>query len=69
MKDIKYEIAARRSGGDPAVLVASCEKAKKVLGWTPPKSPELEKIISDAWKWHKICSRKKQYFSILKFMI
>ena len=41
---------ARRSG-DPAVLIATSEKAKKILGWKP-EFDSLEKIISDAWRWH-----------------
>ena len=49
--DIKYEIAGRRAG-DPPTLVASAEKAKRVLGWTPGCS-DLAKIIKDAWSWHK----------------
>lgn len=59
-KDIDYEITSRRSG-DPAVLVASCEKAQRVLGWTP-KNPELEKIILDAWKWHKNYEQKENIY-------
>ncbi|WP_121957219.1 UDP-glucose 4-epimerase GalE [Petrotoga sp. 9PWA.NaAc.5.4] len=49
-KKINYEITFRRPG-DPAVLVASSEKAKKTLNWLP-KYQDLEKIISDAWNWH-----------------
>lgn len=41
---------ARRSG-DPAVLIASSEKAKSVLGWKS-EFDSLEKIIEDAWRWH-----------------
>lgn len=41
-----------RRAGDPARLVASSEKAKKVLGWKPVHN-NLEDIISDAWNWHK----------------
>lgn len=37
--------------GDPAVLIASSEKARKVLGWKP-RLFELDNIISDAWNWH-----------------
>jgi len=40
-----------RRAGDPAVLIASSEKAKKVLGWNPQHA-DLEKIIASAWKWH-----------------
>ena len=38
-----------RRAGDPPVLIASNEKAKKELGWTPEKT--LEDMISSAWKW------------------
>lgn len=48
---IPAEIAERRAG-DPAVLVASGEKARDILGWKP-QYDELEKIIETAWKWHK----------------
>lgn len=38
--------------GDPAVLVASSEKARRELGWQP-ELPELEAIIESAWRWHQ----------------
>jgi len=41
-----------RRAGDPARLVASSEKAKKILGWNPIHD-SLEEIIESAWKWHK----------------
>ena len=41
-----------RRSGDPAVLIASSEKAKNVLGWKP-EFDSLEKIIEDAWNWHR----------------
>jgi UDP-glucose 4-epimerase len=41
-----------RRSGDPSVLVAGAEKARKVLGWTP-RFPELEDIVRSAWHWHK----------------
>lgn len=44
-------ISARRAG-DPAQLVASSEKARRILGWSPCHN-SLEEIISSAWKWHK----------------
>lgn len=49
-REIKEEVTKRRSG-DPAVLVASSEKAIKELGWKP-KYNSLETIIETAWKWH-----------------
>lgn len=48
-RPIKAVEAARRAG-DPPVLVASSEKARRELGWKPEK-PELVGMISDAWEW------------------
>jgi UDP-glucose 4-epimerase len=44
-------VEAPRRPGDPAVLVASSEKIKRELGWTPAYD-NLEKIIQTAWNWH-----------------
>lgn len=49
-QDIKYDVSPRRAG-DPAILVASNDKAKKILGWNPTHT-DIETIISTAWKWH-----------------
>ena len=49
-KPIKAVEEGRRAG-DPAVLIASSEKAKKVLGWKPEHA-DLHEIIESAWKWH-----------------
>ena len=49
--NIPVEIGERRLG-DPAILVASSEKAKEELNWNP-KYNDLERIIEDAWNWHK----------------
>ncbi|GAB6168518.1 UDP-glucose 4-epimerase GalE [Clostridium carnis] len=48
---IPAEVAPRRAG-DPAVLIASSEKASKELNWKP-KYNSLETIIETAWNWHK----------------
>lgn len=48
-KDVPYEIAVRREG-DPAALVASREKAEKILGWKPVHSG-IGEILRDAWNW------------------
>jgi UDP-glucose 4-epimerase len=48
---IPVKIAPRRPG-DPAILIASSEKAKEDLGWKP-KYEELETIIQTSWKWQK----------------
>ncbi len=45
-------IISPRRAGDPAKLVASSEKARKILGWNPEHA-ELEEIIASAWNWHK----------------
>jgi UDP-glucose 4-epimerase len=44
-------IECDRRPGDPAILVGSSEKAKKILGWCP-KYPQLDIIINHAWQWH-----------------
>jgi UDP-glucose 4-epimerase len=41
-----------RRPGDPARLVASSEKIKRDLGWTP-RYPSLETIVETAWEWHR----------------
>jgi len=48
-KSVPYVLADRREG-DPASLVASNEKARKVLGWNPVHS-SIEEILLDAWNW------------------
>ncbi|WP_414720716.1 UDP-glucose 4-epimerase GalE [Streptomyces sp.] len=37
-----------RRAGDPAVLVASADRAREVLGWRPTRT-DLAEIIRDAW--------------------
>ncbi|WP_059173559.1 UDP-glucose 4-epimerase GalE [Bacillus sp. FJAT-27445] len=49
--DIPAKIVPRRSG-DPSRLIASSEKAKRILGWTPEKT-SVERILEDAWNWHR----------------
>ncbi|MEH7306788.1 UDP-glucose 4-epimerase GalE [Neobacillus drentensis] len=49
--DIPVKIGERRSG-DPSTLIASSEKAKKVLGWNPTRT-SIHQIISNAWNWHQ----------------
>jgi UDP-arabinose 4-epimerase len=46
-RPIPIEWSARRPG-DPAVLVASAQKARAVLGWQP-RFPALRQIIETAW--------------------
>lgn len=47
---IPHELADRRPG-DPDTLIASSDKAREVLGWTP-QFDNIEKIIETAWAWH-----------------
>ena len=50
-EEIKVVIGERRAG-DPAKLIASNAKAKKILGWDP-KYTDVKDVISTAWGWHK----------------
>jgi UDP-glucose 4-epimerase len=45
-------IDAPRRAGDPAVLIASGDRARKILGWKPAHD-DIGDIISSAWAWHK----------------
>lgn len=49
--EIPAKVAPRRAG-DPAILIASSEKAMKELNWKP-KFNSVETIIETAWNWHK----------------
>ena len=48
---IPYTVEARRTG-DPAVLVASSDKAREHLGWQPAYTT-LEPILETAVRWHR----------------
>ncbi|HEU5122255.1 MAG TPA: UDP-glucose 4-epimerase GalE [Candidatus Saccharimonadales bacterium] len=50
-RKLTVEMRPRREG-DPAILVASSEKAYKELEWIPQK-PELDTIIADAWDFYQ----------------
>jgi len=50
-RDIPEVISPRRPG-DPDRLVASAQKAKKILKWTPQYS-NLNDIVASAWAWHQ----------------
>jgi UDP-glucose 4-epimerase len=49
-RPIPFAIAARRAG-DPPVLVASAEKAQRLLGWRPAHT-DISGIVDSAWRWH-----------------
>jgi UDP-glucose 4-epimerase len=48
---IPAEIHPRRPG-DPAILVASSQKAMRELNWKP-RHAELDEIVRTAWIWHQ----------------
>ena len=56
-KDIKVVMGERRAG-DPAKLIASSDKARNILGWTPQYT-NIEEIIRTAWRWH--CNHPRGY--------
>ncbi|MFD2670382.1 UDP-glucose 4-epimerase GalE [Marinicrinis sediminis] len=49
-RDIPARMEDRRAG-DPAVLVASSEKARNELGWKPSRT-DLREVLASAWEWH-----------------
>jgi len=49
-RDFPVVVSPRREG-DPAVLIASSDKARSVLGWQPKRN-KLDDIIRSAWEWH-----------------
>ncbi|HHP7234653.1 MAG TPA: UDP-glucose 4-epimerase GalE [Desulfobacterales bacterium] len=50
-RELPHRVVDRRPG-DPATLVASNDKARKLLGWQP-EHVELADIIRTAWHWHQ----------------
>ena len=50
-KSVPYKVLPRREGDVP-VLLASREKAERVLGWVPSLS-DIETILRTAWAWHR----------------
>jgi len=49
-KKVKVTETGRRAG-DPAVLVASSERAAAELAWQPQHA-QLDEIVASAWRWH-----------------
>jgi UDP-glucose 4-epimerase len=45
-------VDAGRRAGDPPVLIASSESARRVLGWKP-QFGDLDTIIETAWTWRQ----------------
>jgi UDP-glucose-4-epimerase GalE len=52
-------VTAPRRPGDPPILVASPERARRVLQWEPSHS-NLETTIKTAWNWHSGSRRETQ---------
>lgn len=48
---VPFEHAPRRAG-DPPVLVASSQRARALLGWSP-SYVDIESILRTAWDWHQ----------------
>lgn len=48
---IPADVQPRREG-DPARLIASSEKIRRDLGWSP-KYPDLKQIIGTSWEWFR----------------
>ena len=49
-RPLPRKVGARRAG-DPPALIASSDKARAVLGWTPKRS-SIAEIVDSAWRWH-----------------
>ena len=49
-RPVPHTVAPRRPG-DPSILVASSERARAVLGWTPEYTT-LDPILATAVRWH-----------------
>lgn len=50
-KPVPWTLGPRRAG-DPAVLYAAPDKARRELKWTP-RFPDLDAIVRTAWNWHQ----------------
>lgn len=50
-KEFQVTLTDRRPG-DPAKLVGSSQKARKILGWTPIYG-DIQTIVEHAWRWHQ----------------
>jgi UDP-glucose 4-epimerase len=50
-RDVAVRMGPRRPG-DPAVLVASSDRIRQKLGWSPQQQ-SLDQIVGSAWKWEE----------------
>ena len=46
---------APRRPGDPAILIGSRDKARRILGWEP-RYADIDTIVKTAWNWY--CNKK-----------
>lgn len=49
--EVAESVVGRRPG-DPAICIASSDKARTRLGWKP-EHPDLATIVGDAWRFHR----------------
>jgi UDP-glucose 4-epimerase len=54
--DFKVELAPRRAG-DPAQLVAACDRIRSTLGWQP-RFDNLQTIVAHALAWERKLSKR-----------
>ncbi len=47
-----------RRAGDPPALIAGAKKIKSVLGWEPEYA-DIDKIVSDAFKWEQKIAKER----------
>jgi UDP-glucose 4-epimerase len=50
-RSIPHRVGPRRTG-DPPILIASHERASRLLGWRPARST-LPEMIGSAWEWRQ----------------
>ncbi len=50
-RPVPHVLGPRRAG-DPPLLVATNERARELLGWTP-KRGSLDEMIGSAWRWRQ----------------
>jgi UDP-glucose 4-epimerase len=51
-RPVPHHLGPRRAG-DPPTLVATNERARELLGWTPQRGT-LEEMIGSAWRWREV---------------
>jgi UDP-glucose 4-epimerase len=56
--DFTVEFAGRRAG-DPAQIVAACDRVRSTLGWQP-QFDDLQTIIRHAFAWQRILSQRNR---------